>query len=151
MHKEKLARATHGGTAWQHDAARARGRRTRVRARVPTWSRRRPGTVLPARLHLEHAARQAAYEGMGQPWACCRPVSDPGMVEHSCGESGGGDGRLVAARMQLLDELPRADVARYTEVRHACAATLVVLTALLASEPYWMPGGASTGALCISH
>ena len=88
--------------AGQHDAARARGRRTRVRARVLTWSRRRPGTVLPARLHLEHAARQAASEVLGQPGACCWPASDLGMVEHSCGESGGGDGRLVAPRSALV-------------------------------------------------
>ena len=102
MHKEKLPRATHGGMAGQRDAARARGRRTRVHARVLTWSRSRPGTMLPARLHLEHAARQAASEALGQPGACCWLASDLGMVEHSCGESGGGDGRLVAPRSALV-------------------------------------------------
>ena len=102
MHKEKLPRATHGGMAGQRDAARARGRRTRVHARVLTWSRSRPGTMLPARLHLEHAARQAASEALGQPGACCWLASDLGMVEHSCGASGGGDGRLVAPRSALV-------------------------------------------------
>jgi hypothetical protein len=60
-------------------------------------------------------------------------------------------GKLHDLREELEACMPQADKAVYITVRNAGAALLVLLSALLGSEPYWLPDGASANGLCVSH
>ena len=60
-------------------------------------------------------------------------------------------GKLHDLREELEASMPQADKAVYITVRNAGAALLVLLSALLGSEPYWLPDGASANGLCVSH
>ena len=60
-------------------------------------------------------------------------------------------GKLHDLREELEACMPQADKAVYINVRNAGAALLVLLSALLGSEPYWLPDGASANGLCVSH